>query len=76
MFAFISVTACKDKWKNLRTVFMRRLKLGPSGGTTKKPYYLNSIMLFIIPFVKLNTSNSQGNVPSPPTSAEKLESDE
>jgi hypothetical protein len=44
---------------------MRHLKLGPSGGKRKKPYYLNDMIQFVIPFLKPATSDVSGNVPSP-----------
>jgi hypothetical protein len=44
---------------------MRHLKLCPSGGKRKNPYYLNDMMQFVIPFLKPATSDVSGNVPSP-----------
>ncbi|KAK8406972.1 hypothetical protein O3P69_007491 [Scylla paramamosain] len=49
-----TVRNCKDKWKNLRTVFVRRMKPDPSGRRkTTKPYYLMDAMQFLLPFVRL-----------------------
>lgn len=51
-----SVTAilCKEKWKNIRTVFVRRLKPEVNSLTKrlKKPYYLNEMLHFLLPYVK------------------------
>ncbi|KAM3961446.1 uncharacterized protein ACR2FA_004561 [Aphomia sociella] len=45
---------CKEKWKNLRAVFVRHMKPYLTGTTTKpkKPYYLADAMQFTLPFVK------------------------
>ncbi|XP_075991779.1 uncharacterized protein LOC142987111 [Anticarsia gemmatalis] len=44
----------KEKWKNLRSVFVRHLKPAKSGAGTaqKKPYYLADYMQFTVPFIK------------------------
>ena len=48
---------------------MRNLKSAPSGSSakSKKPYYLNDSLQFLLPFVKTNApdSDTQGNLPSP-----------
>lgn len=46
---------------------MRHLKLGPSGGKRKKPYYLNDMLQFVIPYLKPATADISGNIPSPPS---------
>ncbi|CAK1585028.1 unnamed protein product [Parnassius mnemosyne] len=48
------ITEAKEKWKNLRSVFVRHLKPPKSGAGTaqKKPYYLADFMQFTIPFIK------------------------
>ncbi|KAI5720473.1 uncharacterized protein LOC103518594 [Diaphorina citri] len=54
---------CKEKWRNLRTVFMRRLKpqpVGPRG--KKKAYYLESAMQFILPFVRTSVPAKYVNI--------------
>lgn len=65
----VAVNTCKQKWKNVRSAFVRNLKSAPSGSsaTSKKPYYLNDSMQFLLPFVKTNApdSDTQGNLPSP-----------
>lgn len=46
---------CKERWKNIRTVFLRHLrKTTPSGsaGGIKKKYYLEDALQFLIPFLK------------------------
>jgi hypothetical protein len=78
----ISVSAphCKEKWKNLSTVFVRKLKPAQSGSSakSKKPYYLNEIMQFLLPFVKPSAPNtdSQGSLPSPPPDTDKSGSED
>ncbi|XP_064092487.1 uncharacterized protein LOC135205624 [Macrobrachium nipponense] len=60
-----TVPNCKEKWRNLRTVFVRKMKQppgrGPSGRKNAKPYYLMSAMQFIIPYVKTQLPNVSGN---------------
>uniref|UniRef100_A0A023F6Q1 Putative alcohol dehydrogenase transcription factor myb/sant-like protein n=1 Tax=Triatoma infestans TaxID=30076 RepID=A0A023F6Q1_TRIIF len=46
---------CKEKWKNLRAVFVRNMKPGPAV-KKKKPYYLTEAMQFALPFVKSLTT--------------------
>jgi hypothetical protein len=49
-----SVTACKDMWKHLRTIYSRRLHDTTSSGlsaTNKRPYYLLDATPFIIPHI-------------------------
>ncbi|CAK1590899.1 unnamed protein product [Parnassius mnemosyne] len=50
----ITGSEAKEKWKNLRSVFVRHLKPPKSGAGTaqKKPYYLADFMQFTIPFIK------------------------
>ncbi|XP_055676533.1 uncharacterized protein LOC129785891 [Lutzomyia longipalpis] len=43
----------RDKWRNLRTVFLRKLKAEQNGQTLKCRYYLMDEMKFIMPFVKM-----------------------
>ncbi|XP_073961271.1 uncharacterized protein [Choristoneura fumiferana] len=47
----LSGNECKERWKNLRAVFVRHLKPG-SGNKTNKPYYLAESMQFALPFIK------------------------
>ncbi|XP_054285282.1 uncharacterized protein LOC129001852 [Macrosteles quadrilineatus] len=56
---------CKEKWRNLRTVFIRKMKPSPCGsGGRKKAYYLEDAMRFCLPFIKV-VSPSSGNLPTP-----------
>ncbi|CAK1590315.1 unnamed protein product [Parnassius mnemosyne] len=52
--SFDNRSEAKEKWKNLRSVFVRHLKPPKSGAGTaqKKPYYLADFMQFTIPFIK------------------------
>ncbi|KAG8272868.1 hypothetical protein J6590_033526 [Homalodisca vitripennis] len=64
---FFSAAECKDKWRNLRTVFMRKIKPSPSGsGAKKKAYYLAEAMQFCLPFVRTSAPPSTGNLPEVP----------
>lgn len=60
---------CEEKWKNLRTVFVRTNKSAPSGSArkSKKPYYLNEHLQFLLPYVKPSTDlTTSGNLlPTP-----------
>ncbi|CAH2106753.1 unnamed protein product [Euphydryas editha] len=56
------VHACKEKWKNLRIVFMRCLKAVTVPGSKRKPYYLFDVMQFLVPHMKQNISTD--SVPS------------
>ncbi|XP_066993194.2 uncharacterized protein [Anabrus simplex] len=74
-----TVAGCKDKWRNLRTVFVRKHKFPPgSSGRNSKPYYLSEIMQFVLPFVKVHHSfDVPTNIPSPvpePDATESLNS--
>ncbi|XP_050346560.1 uncharacterized protein LOC126770966 [Nymphalis io] len=50
----MTVQACKEKWKNLRIVFMRCLKAVSVPGSKRKPYYLFDVMQFLVPHIKQN----------------------
>ncbi|XP_047516291.1 uncharacterized protein LOC125056957 [Pieris napi] len=58
--------ACKEKWRNMRVVFMRHLKplRSGSGIKKKKPYYLLDYMHFLAPYVKPVIPHEAGNLPS------------
>ncbi|XP_072377407.1 uncharacterized protein [Diabrotica undecimpunctata] len=61
----MSVADCKEKWRNLRTVFMRKIKPLPSGsGAKRKAYYLEEAMKFCLPFIKTSAPSSSKNFPS------------
>lgn len=65
---FFSVAECKEKWRNVRSAFVRSLKPPPSGSSAKmkKPYYLHDYVQFILPYVKpTNTIENPGNIEHP-----------
>ncbi|KAK9708262.1 Alcohol dehydrogenase transcription factor Myb/SANT-like [Popillia japonica] len=63
----LSAEACKKRWANLRTVFVRRRSKPPkSGSGFKKEYYLNKYMQFIIPHTKLAVESTGSNLPPVP----------
>lgn len=66
MYFFFTGAACKEKWRNLRVVYMRHLKPLPSGSgrKRKKPYYLLDYMHFLTPYVKPTNPPEAGNLPS------------
>ncbi|KAL0810191.1 hypothetical protein ABMA28_010977 [Loxostege sticticalis] len=43
---------CKERWKNLRSVFVRNLKHRKGAHGAKKPYYLSQFMQFALPYIK------------------------
>lgn len=54
------VLLCKQRWKNLRTVFIRHLKQQSINGSAenyRRKYYLEDAMHFVIPFL-INKNNS------------------
>ncbi|XP_050498417.1 uncharacterized protein LOC126879445 [Diabrotica virgifera virgifera] len=61
----MSVADCKEKWRNLRTVFIRKIKPLPSGSVAKRrAYYLEEAMQFILPFVKTSALSTPRDLPS------------
>lgn len=60
---FLSVSDCKERWKNLRACFTRHLKHQvlemKTGIKYKRPYYLAESMNFILPFTKLRTQSQE-----------------
>ncbi|KAF0749795.1 Aspartate aminotransferase [Aphis craccivora] len=52
----ISVSDCKEKWRNIRGRYLRQVKEQPPSGSgskrKKKDYYLNEYLQFIEPFTK------------------------
>ncbi|XP_075982030.1 uncharacterized protein LOC142980493 [Anticarsia gemmatalis] len=48
-------SACRERWRNLRAVFMRTIK-ATGAGTKKKPYYLAEVMQFIVPYLRPTTN--------------------
>ncbi|VEN59960.1 unnamed protein product [Callosobruchus maculatus] len=60
----LSVHDCKEKWRNIRSTFLRSFKTPPSGSKPKKPYYLKDYLSFILPYVKPNNeAKNRGNIP-------------
>ena len=45
------VKTCKERWKNIRTVFRRNVVF-KTGGLVKRPYYLNDEMQFMMQFLQ------------------------
>ncbi|CAG9858741.1 unnamed protein product [Phyllotreta striolata] len=70
----MSATKCKHRWRNIRTVLMRKMKHPSNGsGARKKAYYLETAMQFCLPFIK-SVSSSSGYLPPvklPPTDDNK-----
>lgn len=63
----ILAAECKEKWRNLRTVFTRKMKTPASGsGRKKKAYYLSDAVQFSVPFIKTLVPSSTGNLPEKP----------
>jgi len=62
----IAVNECKEKWRNLRTTFVRSMKIPASRSKAKIPYYLNDAMQFTVPFLKTSAVPS-GNLPPIPS---------
>lgn len=58
----MTVSECKEKWRNLRTTFSRKLKGSLTGTGPMKQYYLHDHMKFIIPFIKVLKQTSDNNV--------------
>lgn len=56
LFISSKVHACKEKWKNLRIVFMRYLKTVSVPGRKRKPCYLFDVMQFLVPHMKQNVA--------------------
>ncbi|CAH0560385.1 unnamed protein product [Brassicogethes aeneus] len=47
---------CRERWRNIRTSYLRSLKKPSSGSSTKKPYYLAGYLDFILPYTKRKTT--------------------
>ncbi|KAK9692886.1 Alcohol dehydrogenase transcription factor Myb/SANT-like [Popillia japonica] len=60
----LSASECKEKWRNLRSTFVKNLKPKASGcgRSKKKPYYLAECMQFTVPFIK-TAGIPTGNLP-------------
>lgn len=64
MFFLNIASECKEKWRNLRSTFVKNLKPKASGcgRSKKKPYYLAECMQFTVPFIK-TAGIPTGNLP-------------
>ncbi|KAG8332147.1 uncharacterized protein LOC124355286 [Homalodisca vitripennis] len=65
----LTVKQCKEKWKNIRTVFRRHIFTKPvsgAGGSSKKEYYLADVLQYLVPILKGNPKNIGSNLPPPP----------
>ncbi|XP_066995202.2 uncharacterized protein [Anabrus simplex] len=73
----MAVPECKERWKNVRAVYVRHMKPGPSGSGSKnkKPYYLAEAMQFTLPFIKA-LCRSSGNLPEVPQRERCLDIDD
>lgn len=60
------MNSCKEKWRNIRSSFLRSLKTPPSGSKAKKPYYLREYLHFILSYIKPQGQTS-GNIPESQT---------
>lgn len=58
-FLFISVSDCKEKWKNIRSSYVRSLK--QSETKVKRPYYLSSYLRFVLPYLKPLSKSDQND---------------
>jgi len=74
---FVTAAECKERWKNIRAVFVRNMKPAKSGAgaKTKRPYYLMESMQFTVPYIKALGATS-GNLLNPPEQKEDKESEE
>ncbi|XP_037298029.1 uncharacterized protein LOC115444489 isoform X2 [Manduca sexta] len=52
---------CKEKWTNIRNVFVRSLRAekNGSGANKRKPYYLKEVMQFTVPFIKIHPKSKK-----------------
>lgn len=58
---------CKEKWRNLHTVFVRRQKTPSGSGRKDCNVYYITVLQFILPYIQgVKSVDSPGNLPSPP----------
>ncbi|XP_057666124.1 uncharacterized protein LOC130899943 [Diorhabda carinulata] len=69
-----NVHECKEKWKNIRSAFVRSLKPSPGSSKIKRPYYLHDHLRFILPFVKTVNSIESVKVECPDDYSENQDS--
>ncbi|KAF2885313.1 hypothetical protein ILUMI_20845 [Ignelater luminosus] len=50
---------CRERWRNIRTTFLRSLKRpsGKLGAKKNRPYYLTQYLQFLLPFIKAKHSS-------------------
>ncbi|XP_028139814.2 uncharacterized protein LOC114334010 [Diabrotica virgifera virgifera] len=58
-----TVTECKERWRNIRSSFLRSLRPLPNGSKPKKSYYLNDYLQFLLPYIRPLNGAISGNVP-------------
>lgn len=59
-YIFLSSGAeCKRRWRNLRTVYVRKRAEALMGTGSKKKYYLNRYMQFLVPYLKATTKTTR-----------------
>ncbi|XP_063831585.1 uncharacterized protein LOC135080792 [Ostrinia nubilalis] len=66
----VSINDCKEKWRNIRSAFLRSLKT--TGGKSKRPYYLTEELKFVMPYIKPHHQSVVGTLYS--SSADSAES--
>ncbi|XP_069705242.1 uncharacterized protein MICU1 isoform X6 [Periplaneta americana] len=73
LLTVLSMSECKEKWKNMRNGFVRSLKPGPSGAYAKqkKQYYLHDDMQFVVPYLRPIQTQNVGHFPFPPDDNEE-----
>lgn len=64
--AFIAVEDCREKWRNIRSAFVRSMKASRTGSKAKKPYYMKDDLQFIMPYIKPHRLDL-GNMRQPET---------
>ncbi|KAL0869457.1 hypothetical protein ABMA27_007690 [Loxostege sticticalis] len=55
----LTVSECKEKWRNIRSAFLRSLK--QCGGRSKRPYYLSKELNFVLPYTKPHSTIQSNN---------------
>ncbi|XP_055851346.1 transcription factor Adf-1-like [Episyrphus balteatus] len=60
---YMTAPECRERWKNLRAVYVRNMKQSKNGSglkASRKTYYLTDAMKFTLPYIKvLNKLNSE-----------------
>ena len=59
IYFYFSVRSCRERWRTIRSSFLRSLKLSrTSTGRGKRKYYLSKYLQFLIPFTRSRLKNS------------------